>query len=138
MGRLKVEDIRHYILDRSAADNDLDGDLSFSDEEIANAMKAAARDYNSIPPYSQTAQANCLPDDTNIFIDGTLKHLYITAVSRAKRNELEYNAGGVTTSNNAAFIKHMTDLIKLHGDMFREAVTNKKLFLNIRRAFRHY
>ena len=61
MSKLTTEDIRHFLLDRDVEDNDLELDVAFSDEEIRDAMKRAARAYNSIPPFVCTAVSNALP-----------------------------------------------------------------------------
>jgi hypothetical protein len=127
---ITVDDIRLYILDRSIDDNDFDQDLSFSDEEILNAMARAAREYNSIPPYVNGARADCLPKDTNMFFDATVQQLYIAELNRAMRNDIDYDAGGVVTSMEAKRIKNLQQLAQEHGERFREAARNRKIFIN--------
>ena len=56
------EDVRMYILDRNIEDNGLDLDLSFSHEEIAEAMRRCAREYNSIPPRVGMVSPENLPN----------------------------------------------------------------------------
>ena len=132
---ITVDDIRMYILDRFISDNELDKDLSFGDEEILAAMERAAREYNSIPPYVNGARADCLPKDTNMFFDAIVQQLYIAELNRAKRNDIDYDAGGVVTSLEAKRIKHLEDLAKDHGERFREAAQNRKIFINYSNGF---
>ena len=132
---LTVDDIRLYILDRSVADNDLDRDLSFSNDEIFAAMERAAREYNSLPPFVNSARAACLPKDTNMFLDGVVQQLYIAWLNRAMRNDIDYDAGGVVTSLEAKRIKHMQQLAQDHGERFREAARNRKVFLNMSEGY---
>ena len=132
---ITVDDIRMYILDRFISDNELDKDLSFGDEEILAAMERAAREYNSIPPYVNGARADCLPKDTNMFFDAIVQQLYIAELNRAKRNYIDYDAGGVVTSLEAKRIKHLEDLAKDHGERFREAAQNRKIFINYSNGF---
>ncbi len=138
MGYIIPDDVRHYILDRSVKDNEIEMDLFFSDEEIAKAMHHAARDYNSIPPLVNQVNANQLCDSTNMFFDGIAKHLYIMQVSKLQRNEIEYNAGGVTSNLYGARIKSFTGMIQFHGESFAQAVKDHKIAINIRNAFRCY
>jgi len=131
-----VEDIRLYILDRSIEDNaDWDKDLSFSDEEIMAAMERAAREYNSIPPFVSSASAECLPKDTNMFFDATAQQLYIAEVNRASRNDIDFDAGGVTTSIEAKRIDHMRRLAAEHGENFKEAARARKITQNWMEGF---
>lgn len=133
---LTSEDVRHYILDRCVADNSLDNDLTFSDEEIRDAMFWCARDYNSIPPYGiSNVFGNRLPNTTTCFLFGTIKHLYLIALQRLLRNDMEYDAGGVNTSIYGKRIEHFTDQAKYFGDQFLEIATAWKRNLNIRRCY---
>jgi hypothetical protein len=127
---ITVEDIRLYILDRTIEDNDMDKDLSFSDEEIIAAMERAAREYNSIPPYVGCVEADALPKNTNMFFDATVQQLYIAELNRMSRNDIDYDAGGVSTNLEAKRIEHLKQLSRDHGERFREAATNLKIHTN--------
>jgi hypothetical protein len=132
---LTIDDVRHFILDRSAEDNALDLDLAFSDDEVRDAFKRAAREYNSIPPFIGTVDPSDLPDDTNLFLDATVVQLYISRMSRLQRNDLDYSAGGVSVELEKRQIAHMKEMIPFHRDRFLEAAKAKKVFLNLRRAY---
>ena len=132
---ITVEDVRLYILDRTLEDNDLDKDLAFSDPEIISAMERAAREYRSITPYVGGADASCLSKETNMFLDAITQQLYIAEINRASRNDIDYDAGGVTTNLEAKRIEHFRRLSSEHGERFREAAKALKIFQNWRAGF---
>ncbi len=132
---LKIADVRAFILDRTAEDNSLELDLAFSDEEIIDAFKRTAREYNSVPPYVGGVDPSDLPDDTNIFLDGTAVQLYISRLSKLQRNDVDYTAGGVSVALEKRQIEHMMNMIKFHRERFLEAAKARKITLNLRRAY---
>lgn len=132
---LTIDDVRNFIWDRSAADNQLEIDLAFSDEEIRDAMKRAAREYNSVPPFVSGADPAALPSDTNLFLDATVFQLYISRISRMQRNDIDYSAGGVTVELEKKQIAYMKEMIPFHRDRFLEATKAQKIFRNLRNAF---
>jgi len=133
---ITVEEVRHYILDRSPDDNEIDFDLAFTDEEIGNAMKYAARDYASIPPMIGGApDPNRLPGDYMLFLDGIIHHLYRMKVSQLSRNDIDYSAGGVGANIVAKRIERLSLLSDRHEERFRQQATDIKKTKNLRRAF---
>lgn len=136
---ISVEDVRSYVLDHTVEDNDLVLDLAFSNEEIEDAMKRAARAYNSIPPLNiARVEWNNLPDDTNIFLDATVEQLYITLLAKLIRNDIDYTAGGVTTNLVAKRISHLREHIKEHRALWQQAAGDLKKTANISMAFRTF
>ena len=94
---LTEKDVRAFIQDRNAADNS-GLDLAFSPEDVKDAMRRAAREYNSVPPlFIGVGNGDCLPDDTNIFLDATAEQLYLSELARLARSDIDYSAGGVVT-----------------------------------------
>ena len=136
MSYLTIADVRAYIWDRSAEDNQLELDLAFSDDEIRDAMKRAAREYASIPPYSSGVDPAELPADTNMFLDAVVLHLYISRISRLQRNDIDYSAGGVQVELDKKQIAYMKEMIPFHRDRFVDAAKSFKIFTNLRQAFR--
>lgn len=136
---ITIDDVRHYIMDREAEDNELEMDLSFTDDEITKALQSAMRDYNSTIPlcssYDNPAQ---LSGDTNMFLDGATAHLYMALWNRLTRSDIDYTAGGVTTNLVAKQIAHCKDKIKLYGDRFKETATNIKIQINVNAAWGHF
>ena len=136
MSYLTIADVRAYIWDRSAEDNQLELDLAFSDDEIRDAMRRAAREYSSIPPYVGGVDPTQLPADTNIFLDGTVQQLYISRISRLQRNDIDYSAGGVQVELDKKQIAYLKEMIPFHRDRFVEPARSRKLATNLRSAFR--
>lgn len=135
MACITSDDVRMYIFDRNIEDNDLLLDLNFSEEEIANAMVRAAREYASIPPYTSTVSPACLPADTNMFLDATVAQLYMSEMNKLMRNDIDYTAGNVTTNLVAKRIKHLAELYKLYQDRFRAAAKDWKISENVSAGF---
>jgi hypothetical protein len=133
---ISTEDVRHFVLDRSVEDNILDVDLSFSEDEIAKAMVRCAQEYNSIPPIGVSAVfGNRLPAATTMFLYGTAKHLYLAAMQKAMRNDVEYTAGAVTTSLYKDRINHYKTLVKTMDEEFKQQALSYKKAVNIARAY---
>jgi len=132
---ITVDDIRLYILDRSIEDNPLDKDLSFSDEEILAAMERAARAYNGFPPYVDAVTPDCLPKHDNTFFDAVVQQLYIGEIARISRNDIDYEAGGVSTNLETKRIAHLRRMAAEHGELWRESARQRKVFKNWRDAF---
>lgn len=135
---LTSDDVRMYIFDRSIEDNDLLLDLNFSEEEIANAMVRAAREYASIPPYTSTVCPSCLPSNTNMFLDATVAQLYMSEMNKLMRNDIDYTSGNVTTNLVAKRIKHLSELVKFYQDRFKLAAKEWKISENVSNGFAHF
>lgn len=131
MSLLVVDDIRHWIWDRSAEDNLLDNKLSFTDDEIVRAMKMAGRGYNSIPPVGLKVELDQLDSDDLTFFHGTVYHLYLALKSRLLRNDVSYTAGGVTTDQDRKLIEYLNGEIPFHLEQFTQMATSRKRALNL-------
>lgn len=132
---LTIDDVRMFIYDRTASDNELLGGLAFSDPEILAAMRFAAREYNSIPPISIQADPNSLPGDTNMFLDAVVTGLFIAKASQMKRNQVEYTAGGAAVALEKTQIAYMEDQIKFHRERYMQAMADHKYSINLRGFF---
>ena len=135
MSCLTPRTIRFAIFDRVAADNKLDQVLSFTDDEIREAMINAARAYNSMPPLSIKTNFQCLDDTTDVFIHGTIYWLYLGRVSQLQRNEPDIDAGGVTVRLDQKQIEYFTKMMAHHEEKFKYAVNNIKVAKNLAAGF---
>ena len=135
MSFLTVDDVRSYIWDRTAQDNEIEMDLVFSSEEILRAMTSAAREYNSIPPFVAQVTDSQLPGDTNMFLDAVVMFLYISRMSRMQRNDIQYDGGGETVDLEKKQIEYMKQMIPFHQQRFKEAASARKTFTNLRSCF---
>lgn len=135
---LSIEEMRMFLLDQKAEDNALDLDLSFSDEEILSAMKRAAREYNSIPPFVSSVDYRRLPNDTNVFLHATAEQIYIAELARAKRNDMDYTAGNVSANLEQKRITHFEGLVKFHREIWTDTATKIKVAANLAKAYRSF
>ena len=127
---LSSADVRDFMFDRTAEDNELDMDLSFSPEEIAGAMKRAARAANDIPPYISGYTADTLPDASNVFLYAIAEQLYRSKLQQLMRNDVEYSAGGIQTSITANRIEHFKYLIAEFSKKWEAQVSQMKYTAN--------
>jgi hypothetical protein len=135
---LTEQDVRDFIQDRNAADND-GMDLSYSPEDLKSAMRRAAREYNSIPPlFIRLDDMDHLPGETNMFLDATAEQLFISEYNRLTRSDIDYTAGGVVTPIDRKRIEYLQQLIKMHGERWRDVAKTHKLQINYARGYRHF
>jgi hypothetical protein len=136
MYTITEDDVRNFMFDRTLEDNELTMDLSFSPEEIKQAMIRAAREYNSLAPVGvDVVDPSRLDGTTNIFLDGTVAQLYIAALNKLSRNEVDYTSGGVGTSLDKTQKNNYMKLIELHTNRFKEAAYERKININLQRGF---
>lgn len=138
---IQAEDIRGMIEDESPEDNPLHMDVYFSEEKIHRAMRNAAMRWNAIPPIGVGSVQDPfrLPfgsAKSSIFIEGVLFYLYRSAVSRLKRNDITYDAGGVTTNIKKDLINHFDAMRMEHWENFQSGVHEHKVSQNIRASYR--
>jgi len=131
---ITVEDIRHFIYDRTPADNDISMDLDWKDPEIMQAMRFCAMSYNSIQPYVEQITANTLPGEM-LFIHGTIYHLYLSRWSQLTRSDLDYQAGNMTVDRVKRWIEHLQKGMELHKTEFETKGKERKLVINLNNAY---
>ncbi len=132
---LTEADVRNFILDRTIMDNELQMDLTFSAEEIGDAMMRAAREFNSTPPYVMEVHPTALPGESNLFLYGTAAQLYLSRIAKLSRNDVDYSAGNITTNIVNKQIAHLKDLYKLNQEEFKLQATQMKIAYNVRSCF---
>ena len=139
MSYITIDDVRHYIMDRSAEDNEIEMDLAFTDDEITRALKSAMRDYNgTLPLCSSYDNASRLPDDTNMFLDGATAHLYQALWNKLTRSDIDYTAGGVTTNLVTKQIAHAKEKMEFYAARFKEVASAIKIQINVNAAWGHF
>lgn len=132
---LTEQDVRHYMMDRTAADHLVLPDIAFTPEDIAFAMKVTARKFNSIRPYVMNVNPNSLPDNTTLFLDGVAATLYEMKRGNASLNDMDYNAGGVSTSVQGNLLRNLDGLIRFHNERFINTATEMKISANLAQAY---
>lgn len=124
-----------YLLDRTVDDHLVLPDVAFSPEEIAFAMKTAARRYNSIRPYVDYVQPDNLPDTTNLFLDGIVAALFEMKRVNAGLNDMEYSAGNVSANVQGNLAKNAEAIAAFFSERFTREATELKVTRNLQYAF---
>lgn len=131
---LNISHIRHFITDRTAADNDLDLDLRFSDDEISKAFFFAALTFNGEPPYIAKVKPEKLPVEIWM-IYCVCYHAYLAMLQRFEANDIDYSADGVTVDLQKRRIEHLRKNSVLFRDMALEGIRLHKKSINIARYY---
>lgn len=131
-GYLTIETVRNEIQDRHPGDNSIDQDLMFSDEEIAFAMKRAARAYNALAPRNvDVVDESCLPDeDNNIFLKATISQLYGSAMHKLMRNVMTWSTGGTTVDFEKTRLENFGVIKRIIDAEWKEEALQRKISIN--------
>jgi hypothetical protein len=135
--KLTIEDVRHFIMDRTVADNPLLLDLAYSDDEIAQAIRFACLSFNEIPPYVYEVNPECIPFSM-LFMHGAVYHCYLGKMAQLMRRDMDHQAGSMTVDITKRQIANLQVLIKLHKDEFEGMAKQRKISANVSAAFRHF
>ncbi len=134
-----IEDVRRFVLDRMIDDNEIDLELFFSDAEIITARRLAVATYNELPPYVDKIQLNscnqdCLPAPI-MFLNAIAYQLYLSKLQKLHKEDVEYQAGGMTVNIIKKRIAYITGTIKIFKDEFINLATARKTHINYSSAF---
>lgn len=130
------DDVRNYLLDIQSRNNVLDLDIQISGPEIMSAMQSAAREFNSLPPYSVKANPNALSKETNLFLDAIAYFIYLQKLAYERERDVPYTAGGsVGVELGARRIKHYQEAMQIHMQRFQQAATTYKRHINSNRGW---
>ena len=135
MSYLTVQDVRDYVEDRDLDDNPLGLDLTWGDEDILGAMRRAAREWNSIPPYVLGVRENSLPGDTNLLLEATVEQLLKSRLSALRRQDLDYSAGGVGVNLVQKQIAHFQQEIQERRMNWESRCREMKQHANLAQAY---
>lgn len=101
MSQVTAELIREHAADCT---RDLpfkrEGDLAFSDPDILSALQAAAREFNSVPPFSVRVSADSLSADTNMFLNIAVSYLFERKMRLMAPQLTVFTAGNVQTDTD--------------------------------------
>lgn len=94
-GLPSIDTVRVYLRDSSPADNPLLNTLEFDLSEICDAMIVCIEHWNTMqPPIRLKFTTLNFPESSALF-NGIMGELYLTAAKHYRRNQLNYNAGGL-------------------------------------------
>jgi hypothetical protein len=133
------DDIRRFVLDRMVDDNEIDLELFFSDEEINHARSLAVANYNEIPPYVDAIQLTDCNKDCLVapimFLSGIAYYMYIKKLQKLQKEDIDYQAGGMTVSIIKKRIAHIAGNIKIFKQEFLDLAMARKTHINYQSAF---
>lgn len=95
-GMPSVETIRVYLRDSGPADNPLLNTLEFDLPEICEAMIVCVQYWNTMQPPIRLKFTTLNFPETSAIINGIMGELYLAAAKHYRRNQLNYNAGGLS------------------------------------------
>lgn len=130
-----IADVREEMLDRQAEDHLVLADLAFTDDDITWAMKACARKFNSIQPYSVSACYDKLPVNSSVFMDGIAWALIRRWHRNVSMNDYDYNAGGVTANVQGSLLANLERLRDRLEQEFMQRATELKVHINLNNAY---
>lgn len=134
--KLQPQDARQFALDKSAENNLLELDLTWSDEEIQSAMRYCAMWWNGTPPAVDSLRVKSLrlPQEYP-FLVGTVYHMYLMKIQEYQRNDITYDIGGVQTNTFKDRIKHFQNMLNLLREEFRNSAQSLKTVWNLNNAW---
>lgn len=93
-GYITIAKVREEMQDRGPADNSIDCDYAFTDEEIMHAMERAAASYNALAPIGIGAvSAKAMPDHMSFLMDAVVCQLLKSAIHKLSRNLMTWQTG---------------------------------------------
>lgn len=136
LNRLVPEDLRAFMLDNMVENNLLDLDLTWSEEEIQNAMRRCAMMFNAVEPIGRSLNVNPLALPSRyVFLVGTAYQLYLSTLQKYQRNDMEYQSGGVKASIFGNRIKHFTNMMQFMREEFTQLANSLKTSQNLSNAW---
>lgn len=134
-----IADVRRFVLDRMIDDNEIDLELFFGDDEIITARRLAVAYYNEVPPYVDRislsdCNQDCLPAPV-MFLNGIAYQLYLAKLQKLHKEDVDYQAGGMTVNIIKKRIAYITSTIKEFKTEFENLATSRKTHINYLSAF---
>ena len=134
---LDMEEVRLFIMDRAVEDNAIDLVANyFSDEEIVAAMRRTAQHYNELPPYvsSTSVVNNTLPYKIYL-LNGVAYYLYLSKLQKLAKEDLKYQAGGLTVDLTGKRMAHFQTYLKAFREEFIQGAQQEKIATNYQSAY---
>ena len=107
---LTADDLRVYLVDETAADNELLDAQDFKPSQITMAMKMAAAAFNDIEPRILGVTSDTLPF-TEWAMLAVQEQLFRMRLNQLQRNAVEYQAGNTAYDEDNARIKNMQEAL---------------------------
>lgn len=131
---ITVEDLRAFLSDKSVEFNILDGDLTWSTEELYDCMRRCAMQWNAIPPYVLQVNPNNLPHEYP-FLLGSAYQAYLLRLQDLQRQDFDFNADGVQANLVGKRISHFGRMLSLLSQEFTMLAAERKNKYNFKQGW---
>jgi len=130
-----MDDVRIFLMDRGMEDNPIDlvPDF-FQDDDIRQACRRCVAKFNETPPFNLRLNANSLPYRTYL-LAGIGWQVYLAKINQLSRQDLDYDAGGMSVDLVGTRIKHFTRIAQDLKKEFMEGLHQEKVAKNYSDAF---
>lgn len=134
---LTSELLRDFAGDAAHDSNSkLTGELTFSDEELMEALKAGARAYNSVPPFGlSSVQSNQMHTNSNLFFNACCAALFRRRVRFLSQQAVQVQAGNMSTDPDGQIRKELSALADQMHSQFEQEARSYKGQLNMAAAY---
>lgn len=134
-GPLTIPEIRLGMGDLQVGEVSLLDDLEFDDAEILYAIRQVVDLWNETPPHIRIATYTTQNFPYRYhWIKGTVATLYGIAAKKYLRNQLNYQAGGITIDDQNKYQQYL-EFSKVQMDEFKEWMIREKIRLNMTLAW---
>lgn len=134
MALVTPNDIRFFLMDRTAAENFLLDSVEFSDEDIQSAMMLAVDKYNSTLPMVDTYEIESFPYRYELMLGAAATLLRAKAVNFS-RNRLDFTTKDGATINDKAKTQEYMALANAMMQEFDARITNIKKTKNAEECY---
>lgn len=128
------DDVRFFLLDRTADDNFLLDAVEWKDDEIQKAMTLTVDKYNSTTPMVDCYNTENFPYRYEMLLGTAASLLRIKAINFT-RNKLDYTTKDGTTINDKAVAREYIALSKMMMDEFDQRIRQIKVAKNAEDAW---
>jgi len=129
-----LDDARQFMFDRTAADNPLDLDLSFTEKDLQSALRFTAMRYNAIPPHVLHVRPDHLPFGETM-LNGVAYYLYLGKLQQLSRNDVDYSAGNMTIDINKRRIDFIQKMLPMFKETFERQAKEEKVTMNLEQGY---
>lgn len=130
---LTADDIYTYTKDDPDLNVLLEGNLESSAALIALAMRLTVTDFNSVVPVT-SFDVGTFPNDT-VLLYGTLHHLANSEAARQLRNQVNFNAQGMSNTGIDDKFQQYNTLATYYKQLFDIRAKEYKTFINSEQAW---
>jgi hypothetical protein len=130
---LTANDIYVYTKDNPEMNVLLEGGLESSEDLISLAMRLTVNEFNTVIPVT-SFEVSTFPNDS-ILLFGTLHHLANSEAERQLRNQVNFNAQGMTNTGIDDKFQQYNALALYYKQLFDVRVKEYKAFINTEQAW---